>query len=902
MVERAQKAAATQRANKTLVIAEKPSVAGDIARALGGMKRHKDFYEGGEYIISSAIGHLLEINAPDKFEPKRGKWNLSNLPVIPDYFDLLPIRSAEPRLQLLGKLYRRPDIATVINACDAGREGELIFFNLMRYLNEKAKQKELKPVHRLWLSSMTPESIRTGFKKLRENEEMRPLQSAAVCRAEADWLIGINATRAMTALRSTGGGFHLTTVGRVQTPTLAILVEREAGIKKFEARDYWEVRATFAAQGGEYEGLWIDGPEAKAASKAASKAAKGEKDKDAKPERIFDVALAEKIVKECKGHEGLAKEKTKPSSESPPPLFDLTSLQREANMRFGMPARATLGAAQALYERHKMITYPRTDSRALPEDYPATVRKTLTKLSKSGHALARFAGAVVQKNMVNGKNRKIFNNGKVSDHFAIIPTGEIRPKLKEIEEKIYRLILTRFISAFYPAAKYKVTERRTTMNVSGHVFLTKGKVLVAAGWREVGGQTPKDAALPPLAQAVSDNESEETVKAADVCSDQKTTLPPPRYSEATLLAAMEGAGKFVDDEELREAMRERGMGTPATRASIIEGLMRERYLLRDGRELVPMPKAESLLRLLSALNVEDLTKPAMTGEWEHKLRRMENNEFGAEEFMKEIRALSGKVVQAAQACGEVENIAGDYATLKAKCPACKGEVRENFRRFSCQKCEFFIWKDLSGREFSVEEAETLLHDGQTAKLEGFRSRLGREFSAEAVLRKEAESGLWKVLFDFDRGVSDLTPEQLREKPGVGSCPKCGSEVRDVENRYMCEVETCDFSLSRFLLQREMKPEEVTELLRVGKTALLAGFISKKNRRPFSAHLTINLAAKNGKLGFEFAPRKDTHKPLTSFKKKGVASDKAAKPKTTRTTTRRTATKTSTRRQAASAEV
>ena len=856
---------------KTLIVAEKPSVAGDIARALGGMKRQKDFYEGDDYIVSSAVGHLLEMTAPESFEVKRGKWSLSNLPVLPDYFDLSPIKASSERLRVLQKLYRRADIGDVINACDAGREGELIFYNLMRYLNKsggKSGGKGAKRVRRLWLNSMTPAAIRAGFAKLREDDTMRPLQNAAVCRAEADWLVGINATRAMTALRSSGGGFSLTTVGRVQTPTLAILVERERLIAAFVSRDYWEVRATFAAANGEYAGVWHDPAAAKNAVK---------NDKDDKPERIFTPGKAETIIADCRDKTGRAEEKKRPSSEASPPLFDLTSLQREANARFGLPARATLGAAQALYERHKMITYPRTDSKALPEDYPATVKKTLAALARDGEGLEEFAAAILEKNMVSPANRKIFNNAKVSDHFAIVPTGEIKTGLKDVERKIYRAILIRFLSAFYPPAKYEITERRTM--VGDHPFLTKGKILISPGWREVGGQMPRDAVLPPLSP---DNEAGgETVAVADVQSEQKKTTPPPRYNEATLLAAMEGAGKFVEDEELREAMRERGMGTPATRASIIEGLVRERYVVRDGRELVPTPKAQSLLRLLRALKVEDLTLPAMTGEWEHKLRRVEGADFDHEKFMAEIRVLATRVVAAAKECGEVENISGDYADLTAKCPACGGKVRESFRRFSCQKCAFFIWKDIAGREFSIAEAETLLQDGKTAELDGFRSRLGREFSAEVFLRRD-ENDVWRAQFDFEQSSgATLSAEELNEKAVVGPCPKCGAQVRDAGARFICEkTPGCDFGMARRLLNREMKEEEIAALLKDGKTALLSGFISKKNRRPFSAHLTMT--AKTGKLGFEFAPRpagKSAAATTAAAKKsvKSAAPVKSAKP-------------------------
>lgn len=834
-------------ANKTLIIAEKPSVAGDIARALGGMKpvrgkRGVDYYEGGDYVASSAVGHLLEITAPEKFEIKRGKWNLNNLPVLPDYFDLSPIKTTELRLQVLKKLYYRKDIGTVINACDAGREGELIFHNLMRYLSAtppRGTKHSDKQVWRLWLNSMTPAAIRAGFEKLRTDTEMQPLKHAARCRAEADWLVGINATRAMTALRSVGAGFALTTVGRVQTPTLAILVEREQQINAFVARDFWEVRAVFAAAAGTYEGRWVN-PALE--SRKSAKDAKGEE----RPERIFDSSLAPRIIAECGGQQGTAAEKKKPQNEPSPLLFDLTSLQREANGRFSLPARATLGAAQALYERHKMITYPRTDAKVLPEDYPAVVRKALSALSADAEFGAAAKKILAQKWVV--PNKRIFNNAKVSDHFAIVPTGVMKEGLKDIERKIYRLILMRFLSAFYPPAKYEVTERRTA--VGKHIFLTRGRVLIAIGWREVGGQRPKDADIVPIV-------ANENVAVQNLESEQKQTTPPPRYNEATLLSAMEGAGKFVEDEELREAMRERGMGTPATRAATIEGLVKERYVTRDGRELVPMPKAHSLLRLLRALKIEDLTLPAMTGDWEHKLRRMEGADFDHTVFMGEIRSLTSRIVSAVKACGEVEKVPGNYAELAAKCPACGKDVRESFRRFSCTACDFFIWKDLAGREFALAEAETLLDAGETPELEGFRSKLGREFAAQVFLRKD-DKGVWKAVFDFDKNKGKaLSAEEMRQKDAVGVCPKCGAAVRDVGGAFICEKQSggdCDFGMARRLLQREMQPEEMQMLLDKGRTALLDGFISKKTRRPFKARLTMDLAAKDGKLGFEFAPR------------------------------------------------
>lgn len=842
-------------APKTLVIAEKPSVAGDIARALGGFKRVKDFYEGEKYVISSAVGHLLEIVAPEGVEVKRGKWSLVNLPVLPGHFDLKPITASESRLRVLERLYKRKDVADIVNACDAGREGELIFHNLMRYFSAK---KEGKPVRRLWLRSMTPAAIRQGFEKLRDNEQLRPLQQAAVCRSEADWLVGINSTRAMTALHSAGGGFFLTTVGRVQTPTLAIIIEREREIRQFVSRPYWEVRACFAATAGDYEGLWIDPQQSQ------------------KPERLFSRETAAGVVADCPaGVAGVATETVKPTSESPPMLFDLTSLQREANGRFGMSARGTLATAQSLYERHKLITYPRTDSRALPEDYPATVYKTLSSLAQNP-SLAAHAKKVMEEKWVKGGNKRVFNNAKVSDHFAIIPTGEsMRDSLRDNERKLYDLIARRFLAVFFPPARFLVTERKTV--VGKHVFITKGKVLKEAGWRAVAGQTAKEGELVAI-------DNGEKVPVAEIGMEEKKTLPPPRYNEATLLSVMENAGKRVEDEELREAMRERGLGTPATRAAIIEGLLRERYLVRDGRELIPTPKADSLMRLLAALKADVLTQPSMTGEWEYKLRQMERAKFEAGVFMDEIRQMTSHIVDAAKTCGDVEKIAGDFAVLKKLCPVCGGDVRESHRRFSCSSCDFFLWKAMGGREFSAEEVETLLREGKTGELEGFRSRLGQAFTANVLLKKEKEDAPPRAVFDFDQQTETVTEEEMAEKESIGACPKCGKTVRDTGARYLCEAgagETprCDFSISRRILQRELPPEQVRLLLSEGRTAMLDGFISKKTRRPFKARIVMDLKDGAGKLGFEFEPRPAAKAATPTKKAAKKATKKAAAKKT-----------------------
>ena len=620
--------------SKALIIAEKPSVAGDIAKALGGFKRVDDYFENDQYVISSAVGHLLTIAVPEQFEVKRGKWTFAHLPVIPPHFDLLPIEKNEARLKVLVKLIKRKDVTALVNACDAGREGELIF----RYIVQYAKAKQ--PIQRLWLQSMTPAAIRDGFAHLRTDGEMIPLADAATCRSESDWLIGINGTRAMTAFNSKTGGFHLTTVGRVQTPTLAILVEREEKIKKFKPRDYWEIHGTFGAQAGEYAGRWFD-----------EKFARKEGDDQLKQERVWDVSFAEAIQAKCLGKPGIVTEESKPTTSMSPQLYDLTTLQREANGRFGFSAKNTLGLAQALYEKHKVLTYPRTDSRALPEDYLETVKATMAMLAETDY---RTPAETILKNGWVRPNKRIFNNAKVSDHFAIIPTLVAPKALSEPEQKLYDLVTKRFLAIFYPAAEFLVTTRIT--RVENEPFKSEGKVMVNAGWLAVYGKEAAESDDTPSLVPVQPNETVKTVK---IEVEANVTKPPARYSEATLLGAMEGAGKLIDDEELREAISDKGLGTPATRATIIEGLIWEKYVLRNGRELQPTAKAFSLITLLRGLQIPQLSSPELTGEWEFKLNLMARGKMKRDDFMKEIADATRDIVAKAK-LHESDTVPGDY--------------------------------------------------------------------------------------------------------------------------------------------------------------------------------------------------------------------------------------------------
>ena len=836
---------------KKLIIAEKPSVAADIAKALGGFTKHDDYYESESHVLSSAIGHLLELSCPEEFEVKRGKWSFAHLPVIPPHFALSPIEKTESRLKLLNKLIKRKDVEGLINACDAGREGELIF----NYIAQHSKT--TKPVQRLWLQSMTQGAIRDGFARLRHGNDMQGLGDAAVCRSESDWLVGINGTRAMTAFNSKTGGFHLTTVGRVQTPTLAIVVERERKIREFKPRSYWEVEAKFAARAGSYTGKWFD------------EGYKGkEEDEHARADRLWEQNKADAIRVATLGKPGIASEEAKPETRLSPLLFDLTSLQREANARFGFSAKTTLSLAQALYEKHKVLTYPRTDSRCLPEDYLATVKETMRVLTGEGAGkghdevlLARyspFAHQILARNWVL-PNKRIFNNAKISDHFAIIPTPQAPKHLNELEQKLYDFVVKRFLSVFFPAAEYLVTTRIT--RVEGHPFKTEGKVLVNPGWLAVHGKEGQEGSEGNLVAV----DAGEKVKTEEVSVKANETKPPPRYSEATLLSAMEGAGKMVDDEELKAAMAGRGLGTPATRAQIIENLIGEQYMHREGRELIPTAKGFSLMTLLNGLGVTELTQPELTGEWEWKLGRIEKGEFTRAEFMREIAEMTRHIVERAKTF-DSDTIPGDFGVLTAPCPRCGGQIRETYKKFQCGGCDYSLWKIVAGRQFEPAEIDTLITEKQIGPLTGFRNKMGRTFAAAIKLNDNMEPE-----FDFGQDKSgdeaNAEPVDFSGQQSLGKCPKCAAGVYEHGTSYVCEksvgpAKTCDFRSGKIILQQPIDAAQMQKLLADGKTDLLKEFVSNRTRRKFSAYLV----AKDGKVGFEFEKKAAAKKPAAAKKK------------------------------------
>ena len=823
--------------SKTLVIAEKPSVAGDLAKALGKFKKEKGYYEGDTMVISHTVGHLLEIQEPDSFKVVRGKWSLENLPVLPTHFDLIPREKAQDQLRILKKLLARKDVSELVNACDAGREGELIF----RYVAQHFKNQ--KPVKRLWLQSMTADAIRQGFATLRDDAEMIPLGEAATCRSESDWLVGINGSRAMTAFyKELLGGFQVTPVGRVQTPTLAILVEREEKIRNFKARPYFEIHGTFAVAAGTYPGKWFD------------EDFKKSDDEDAKSERLWDRAKADEIQTKCQGKTGTVSEERKPTTQAPPLLYDLTTLQREANGRFGFSAKRTLQLAQSLYERHKVLTYPRTDSRYLPSDNLPIAKKVLAGLDEP---LATHARKALANDWVKPTPR-IFNNAKVSDHHAIIPTGASPDKLDEYEMKLYDLVARRFIAVFYPPAKFEVTKRITT--IEGEKFKTDGKILREPGWLEVYGKLAAgedDDSLVPVKEG-------EPAAAESIEVKELETKPPARYNEATLLSAMEGAGKLIEDEELREAMSQRGLGTPATRAAIIEGLLTQEYIRREGRELAASAKGMKLITALREIKIDALSSPELTGEWEHKLKEMEAGRFKRDAFMEEIRTLVANVIaKIKDASGHVnsETMRGNFHDLPTKCPRCGSTAgfKESFKAYDCknQECKLVVWKTVSSRELEPTEVTTLLETGSVGPIKGFKSKMGRPFEAKLALSEGTE---WKTTFDFgDGGIRSNEPFNKEAATLiVEKCPVCEKGgIYEAGIAYACEhglgpEKKCAFRMGKMILQREISPDDVRKICTEGKTNLLTKFISKKGR-PFNAFLVLD--KKSGKVGFEFEERK-----------------------------------------------
>lgn len=852
---------------KTLIIAEKPSVAADLARVLGKLPKlgkfakKDDYFENDQAIIASAIGHLVGLKMPTKSDGKKLPWSMAHLPHIPNKFELEPIEKTQSRFKLLVRLLKQKEVDTVVNACDAGREGELIF----RYLMQMADVKKDFTVKRMWMQSMTDGAILDAWHHMKSGHELDQLADAAICRSESDWLIGLNGTRALTAYNSRHGGFVVTSAGRVQTPTLVILAEREQEIRDFVARTYFEVHAKFDVTNGQYPARWF-----------REKFERDENDPHLKAERIWSKEEADAIVARCQAKTGIIEEIKKPAKQAPPQLFDLTSLQREASSKHGFSAQRTLQVAQALYEKYKLLTYPRTDSKYLPEDYLDTVRTTVANFAgvsqKSAESLPFNVRPYAKWLLDNDRivnTKRVFDTSKVSDHFAIIPTEKLPTvKLDDGAAKIYNLVLRRFIAIFYPHAEFEVTQRITRIEADS--FRTDGRVLVVPGYLEVYGRT---AGKRSDDESQSGEESEmvsvrdgESAVAAEVEAQQKETRPPARYNDSTLLSAMETAGKRVEDEDLRDAMSDRGLGTPATRASIIENLIKQKYVFRDEiskRDLVVSNKGMALVDLLHELDITTLGSPELTGEWEYKLKEMEHGKLRRDVFMNEIKSLTKEIV--AQAKSKIEEKKKQtFPDVNVACPECNFVgVRQTEGTYECKNpdCSFRINKFIAGHELVADEFVELIGQRRIGPFADLKNRFGQPFSAELSLTKEKKS--WKLNFVFEgddrreQELRELSDEQLLCEAPISDDSDELTKVYEVEGAFIApamatKADPRGIRISKTILKKEIPSEQAIKLFKDGKTDLLQGFISKKGR-PFAAHLLLNRV--NGKLEFEFAPRK-----------------------------------------------
>ncbi|HZL48083.1 MAG TPA: DNA topoisomerase 3 [Solirubrobacteraceae bacterium] len=761
--------------SKTLVIAEKPSVGQDLARVLKGPFQKKEgWLEGPDHVVTWAVGHLVQLADPDAYDPKFKSWRMPDLPIVPDKFKLV-VRDERSRKQMtvVTAQLGREDVGEVVNACDAGREGELIF----AYLFEKANAK--KPVKRLWLNSMTNAAMKEAFKGLRPAKEFAKLEEAARSRSEADWIVGMNATRAATIrLRSSFDG--AVSLGRVQTPTLAIIARREEEIRAFKPEPYWLVDATFAAgplDGAQENGEGADGDAADGAN--PDRTYSGRFHAGTKP-RIASEEEAVAIVDACEGKQGtITKLEKKKQKERAPMLYDLTTLQREANTRYGFSARRTLSAAQRLYEEHKALTYPRTNSRYLTTDMVEEI-KPIAELV-GGQAEYRKAAEYVT-GLQELPLERVVNNAKVTDHHAIIPTRSEHAveRMGSDDKRIYDMAVRRFLAVFHPEAVFENTKVETVVPAGpeekdgGYVFRTRGKLLLVPGWRGVYGEAGADSAKPEKEKAGEEDEGAhqqlprleqgEEVETRAIKNARKETKPPRRYSDASLLGAMETAGKLVDDEELREAMKDSGIGTPATRAAIIERLIAVGYVEREGRALVASEKGLNVIRLL---NEHALTSPELTGSWEHRLGKIERGEDSRKDFMGDIAGFARETV--AELDEKLKDVRIPRAHL-GPCPICGHEIVENRKGYSCWArndagCGFVIWKNKAGKTLPIAIAKELIKTGYTVRaVSGFKGRSGRSFRAHLAM-SQTEDGKWRVEFNEEWAKEGAKPPEAETDAG-----------------------------------------------------------------------------------------------------------------------------------------
>ncbi len=816
---------------KKLVIAEKPSVAEQLAAVIDHCKKNRDYYEGEHYIVSWAVGHLVGLAEPEDYDKKYKQWLLSYLPIIPERFRFSVLEGAEGRFNALKKLIASKDVDEVINACDAGREGELIFRNI--YAQAGAK----KPSSRLWLSSYTDESIRDGFRRLRPESDYDDLGKAALARSEADWLVGINATRGLT--RRNGS---LVTVGRVQTPVLALITGREKEVQAFTPEPYFEVQAEFkiVPQGEPtYAGLWHRGSES----------------------RLTEEAAAEAIVARCSGRRGkIISVVQKENRMQVPYLYDLGLLQREANSLYGLSASRTLRAAQSLYEEKRAVTYPRTDSKFLPTALRKEVVTVLNDLA--GGEYAPYAEHVQREKW---KMRSfVFNDAKVSDHYAIIPTGVRlnRNSLSHDEDVVYDLVVRRFVEQFYPEAVLMLT--RVETEVESETFGSDGRVVKTLGWLEVAPKEADSRDLPDLRPDLP-------VQAFNVRDERKLTKAPPRFTDASIISAMETAGKLVDEEELAEAMKERGLGTPATRAEIIEKLIRTGVVERKARSLAATRRGMDLIDLLEAIQLSDLVVPDLTGDWEMNLRRIEKGLLDDAEFIKRIDEFTRHMIDKIKGYEAPAQIGVESTEPLGTCPICGGKVLERPSSYVCEHhgrkktdCKFSIPKTILKRPISREEALQLINNKKTDMLDGFVSKRGFKFSARLLLKPDNKLE-WE--FAGEPGGGAVVPEVVVNAEPLGRCPICQNSVLEMTEHYRCSSADCRFQMKKVYANKTIDRALARDLLEKGKTDLIEDFISRYNK-PFSAYLKLGA---RGRVEFEFLNRNPRPGRRVARKTSGEAS-------------------------------
>ncbi len=822
---------------RSLIICEKPSVARDVSTALPGtFAKNGDFYESATTIVGFAIGHLVEQVDPDQYDERYKKWKYEDLPIVPEEFKY-QARDAKAGKQLksLHKYMASADVDVIVNACDAGREGELIFKLILETAPKKAHD---KPIKRAWFSSMTAGAIRDAFEHLRDDEEMIPLEEAARARSEADWLVGMNATRAATT--KAGSARKVLSLGRVQTPTLALIANRDLAIQAFVPEDYWEVAATFATStGARYVGMWHEGATTRLTAAAPA---------DAIVEAVHDKpAVVESL-------------ETKPQTEQSPLLYDLTTLQREANRRFGFSASRTLSAAQALYDQHKVLTYPRTNSRYLSGDMIAQLKPIAARVGAAAPVYADAARFVIGLEKL--PLGKVINDAKVTDHHAIIPTDGDHDlgALNRDEARIYDLVARRFLAVFHPPARFENTVIET--RCEGHLFRSRGKVLIEAGWRAVYGEEADETRGP----AKEDEEPEqklpqmkdgEAVDCAEVEALAKRTKPPARFSEGTLLRAMETAGKLVDDDEAAEAMKDAGLGTPATRAATIERLIDAEYIEREGRSLRATEKGVGLIQMLGD---HVLTKPELTGQWEQRLNEIQRGTQRHEDFRKDVVDFTRDVVTWF-ADKDRDNLRIERREL-APCPTpgCEGHIVEYPKSYGCNSytskdepgCGYTLWKQANGKTLTMEMALEYIAAGKSSKdLVEDREIIGvcptPDCGGEIIERTRSygctswksrtETGCGFVIWKRVRGqkgeVDVETATQMVaagetnaappvSKEPIGKCPTpgCGGEINENSRAYGCSSwksrknPGCGFVIWKREKDHDVTPEEAAERLRV----------------------------------------------------------------------------------------